>query len=111
MCSVLAVWSRVVPSEPPTARDSVPAWRTSPRTPVPTSVDSPYNSYEQKGLPRIPIGNPGERAMEAAITPTPGPWLHFVTVAPGDTRFTDSYAEQQKNVGEFNRNRRTASGS
>lgn len=34
-----------------------------------------------------------------------------MTVAPGDTRFTDSYAEQQKNVEEFNRNRRTASGS
>ncbi|GAA3477790.1 endolytic transglycosylase MltG [Streptomyces yanii] len=76
-----------------------------------TRIDSPYNSYERKGLPPTPIGNPGEQAMEAAITPTPGPWLYFVTVAPGDTRFTDSYAEQQKNVEEFNRNRRAASGS
>ncbi|MFD9426185.1 MULTISPECIES: endolytic transglycosylase MltG [unclassified Streptomyces] len=73
-----------------------------------TRIDSPYNSYERKGLPPTPIGNPGEQAMRAAISPTPGPWLYFVTVAPGDTRFTDNYAEQLKNVAEFNRNRRAA---
>ncbi|TXS49611.1 endolytic transglycosylase MltG [Streptomyces sp. OR43] len=71
-----------------------------------TKTDSPYNSYALKGLPPTPIGNPGEQAMVAAISPTPGPWLYFVTVAPGDTRFTDDYAEQQRNVAEFNRNRR-----
>ncbi|MFJ4915447.1 endolytic transglycosylase MltG [Streptomyces sp. NPDC088726] len=71
-----------------------------------TKIDSPYNSYERKGLPPTPIGNPGEQAMAAAISPTPGPWLYFVTVAPGDTRFTADYAEQQRNVAEFNRNRR-----
>ncbi|MFE7485229.1 endolytic transglycosylase MltG [Streptomyces sp. NPDC057552] len=75
-----------------------------------TRLDSPYNSYVRKGLPPTPIGNPGEEAMRAAVTPTPGPWLYFVTVAPGDTRFTDSYDEQQRNVEEFNRNRRAATG-
>ncbi|MER6104975.1 endolytic transglycosylase MltG [Streptomyces sp. NPDC001832] len=74
-----------------------------------TKIDSPYNSYERKGLPPTPIGNPGEQAMTAAITPTPGSWLYFVTVAPGDTRFTSSYAEHQRNVEEFNRNRSSAS--
>ncbi|MGY3684245.1 endolytic transglycosylase MltG [Streptomyces sp. TE33382] len=73
-----------------------------------TRIDSPYNSYERKGLPPTPIGNPGEQAMRATISPTPGPWLYFVTVKPGDTRFTDSYAEQMRNVEEFNRNRRAA---
>ncbi|TGZ11903.1 endolytic transglycosylase MltG [Streptomyces rhizosphaericola] len=75
-----------------------------------TRLDSPYNSYVRKGLPPTPIGNPGEEALSAAISPTPGPWLYFVTVAPGDTRFTDSYDEQQRNVEEFNRNRRAATG-
>ncbi|MFB8106475.1 MULTISPECIES: endolytic transglycosylase MltG [Streptomyces] len=75
-----------------------------------TQLDSPYNSYVRKGLPPTPIGNPGEEALRAAISPTPGPWLYFVTVAPGDTRFTDSYDEQRKNVEEFNRNRRAATG-
>ncbi|MEI7031652.1 endolytic transglycosylase MltG [Streptomyces pratensis] len=73
-----------------------------------TRIDSPYNSYERKGLPPTPIGNPGEEALRAATSPTPGPWLYFVTVGPGDTRFTDDYDEQRRNVEEFNRNRRTA---
>ncbi|MBQ1115100.1 endolytic transglycosylase MltG [Streptomyces anulatus] len=73
-----------------------------------TQLDSPYNSYRIKGLPPTPIGNPGEQALRAAVSPTPGPWLYFVTVGPGDTRFTDSYDEQQKNVQEFNRNRASA---
>ncbi|WP_030922048.1 endolytic transglycosylase MltG [Streptomyces sp. NRRL B-24720] len=76
-----------------------------------TKIDSAYNSYEHKGLPPTPIGNPGEQAMEAAITPTPGRWLYFVTVSPGDTRFTDSYAEHLRNVQEFNRNRLETNGN
>ncbi|MET8727516.1 endolytic transglycosylase MltG [Streptomyces parvus] len=73
-----------------------------------TQLDSPYNSYRIKGLPPTPIGNPGEEALRAAVRPTPGPWLYFVTVGPGDTRFTDSYDEQQRNVEEFNRSRGAA---
>ncbi|MFG3405656.1 endolytic transglycosylase MltG [Streptomyces sp. NPDC048142] len=76
-----------------------------------TQLDSPYNSYRIKGLPPTPIGNPGEEALRAAVSPTPGPWLYFVTVGPGDTRFTESYDEQQRNVEEFNRNRASAAAS
>jgi UPF0755 protein len=71
-------------------------------------LESPYNSYQRMGLPPTPIANPGEAAMRAAINPTPGGWLYFVTVKPGDTRFTASYEEQQRNVAEFNRLRRSA---
>ncbi|BAC69274.1 aminodeoxychorismate lyase [Streptomyces avermitilis] len=76
-----------------------------------TKLDSPYNSYQRMGLPPTPIANPGEDAMRAAVNPTPGDWLYFVTVKPGDTRFTSSYEEHQKNVAEFNRNRRSPSPS
>ncbi|MBV7696393.1 endolytic transglycosylase MltG [Streptomyces sp. TRM70350] len=71
-----------------------------------TRIDSPYNSYQRMGLPPTPIDNPGEEAVRAAINPTPGDWLYFVTVKPGDTRFTADYAQHQRNVAEFNaRNR------
>ncbi|QDQ15249.1 endolytic transglycosylase MltG [Streptomyces spectabilis] len=69
-----------------------------------TKLNSPYNTYARMGLPPTPIGNPGEAAMRAATNPTPGDWLYFVTVKPGDTRFTANYEEQQRNVAEFNRN-------
>jgi UPF0755 protein len=74
-----------------------------------TRINSPYNSYQRMGLPPTPIDNPGEEAMRAAIDPTPGDWLYFVTVKPGDTRFTADYAEHRHNVDEFNANRRSAS--
>jgi UPF0755 protein len=76
-----------------------------------TNIDSLYNSYRHMGLPPTPIANPGEEAMRAVLNPTPGDWLYFVTVKPGDTRFTGSYEEQQRNVAEFNRLRRTGSPS
>jgi UPF0755 protein len=61
------------------------------------------------GLPPTPIANPGEEAMRAVINPPPGDWLYFVTVKPGDTRFAVGYEEHQRNVAEFNRNRKSAS--
>ncbi|MDN0196586.1 endolytic transglycosylase MltG [Streptomyces sp. S.PNR 29] len=73
-----------------------------------TRIQSPYNSYERMGLPPTPIGNPGEDAMHAAINPPPGDWLYFVTVRPGDTRFTADYAEHQRNVAEFNGNQQNS---
>ncbi|MEU3954328.1 endolytic transglycosylase MltG [Streptomyces achromogenes] len=64
-------------------------------------VQSPYNSYQRMGLPPTPIDNPGADAMRAALNPTPGDWLYFVTVRPGDTRFTADYNEHLRNVAEF----------
>jgi UPF0755 protein len=61
-----------------------------------TLLNSPYNTYRNTGLPPAPIGNPGRNAMLAAVTPTPGDWLYFITVAPGDTRFTRSFDEFNK---------------
>lgn len=76
-----------------------------------TKIDSPYNSYRRMGLPPTPIANPGVAAMRAAVNPTSGDWLYFVTVKPGDTRFTANYQEHLRNVAEFNQNRRKASPS
>jgi len=58
-----------------------------------TMIKSPYNTYRKYGLPPGPIGNPGRSAMKAALTPAPGNWLYFITVAPQDTRFTSSLEE------------------
>lgn len=58
-----------------------------------TMINSPYNTYRRYGLPPGPIGNPGSQAMKAALTPAPGDWLYFITVAPQDTRFTTSLKE------------------
>lgn len=58
-----------------------------------TLINSPYNTYKRYGLPPGPIGNPGIAAMKAALAPAKGDWLYFITVKPGDTRFTKSHDE------------------
>ena len=58
-----------------------------------TLLNSPYNTYRKYGLPPGPIGSPGVAAITAALKPTVGDWLYFITVAPGDTRFTKSNDE------------------
>lgn len=70
-----------------------------------TLLKSDYNTYRKYGLPPGPIGNPGAAAMSAAVTPDAGDWIYFITVAPGDTRFTSSNdqfnlwkAEYKKNL-------------
>jgi len=58
-----------------------------------TKLKSPFNTYQNYGLPPAPIGNPGLAALKAVIAPVEGDWLFFITVAPGDTRFTKSNSE------------------
>lgn len=69
-----------------------------------TRIASPYNTYLHYGLPPGPIDNPGRAAMDAAVHPTPGNWIFFITVKPGDTRFTDSNAQFLKWKSEYEKN-------
>ena len=61
-----------------------------------TNINSPYNTYKHLGLPPTPISNPSADAIRAAMKPADGDWLYFITVKPGDTRFTKDYTEFQK---------------
>lgn len=56
-----------------------------------TKVSSRYNTFIYRGLPPGPIGSPNLKAITATLQPSIGDWLYFVTVKPGDTRFTSSY--------------------
>lgn len=71
-----------------------------------TKLKSPYNTYQNYGLPPAPIGNPGLAALKAAIAPANGDWLFFITVAPGDTRFTKSISEFNEWKSLYQKNRR-----
>ncbi|MGZ4468838.1 MAG: endolytic transglycosylase MltG [Nocardioidaceae bacterium] len=69
------------------------------------SSSSPYNTYRFAGLPPTPISSPGEQAIRAALHPTSGAWIYFVTTNPdtGVTKFATSYHQHLKNVAEFKR--------
>ncbi|MHA7986559.1 endolytic transglycosylase MltG [Rathayibacter sp. CAU 1779] len=59
-----------------------------------------YNTYAHDGLPIGPVGNPGDDALKAAMNPTPGGWLYFVTVdlKNGTTVFSNTEAEHDQAV-------------
>jgi len=71
-----------------------------------TMLNSPYNTYKKFGLPPGPINSPGSKAIKASLEPMEGDWLYFITVAPGDTRFTSSFDEFNNWKLEYTKNRK-----
>jgi UPF0755 protein len=69
-----------------------------------TKVQSKYNTFIYRGLPPTPIGSPTKVAIQAVLNPPQGDWLYFVTVKPGETRFTSSYDEFLVWKAEYKRN-------
>ncbi len=53
-----------------------------------TKIDSPYNTYRSRGLPRGPIANPGLSAIRAAISPRSSPYLYYLSTPDGRTIFS-----------------------
>ena len=62
---------------------------------------SPYNTYVHPGLPPGPICNPGIAALKAALHPTHTDFLYFVADAHGQTRFSQTLEEHNRNVGAY----------
>ena len=59
-------------------------------------VDSPYNTYQNVGLPPGPIANAGTVSMEAAIHPDDTEYLYFLAAADGKVYFSKNLDEHNK---------------
>jgi UPF0755 protein len=64
-------------------------------------LNSPYNTYKNRGLPPGPIGNPGEVALRAALHPAQTDYLYFVANTQGGHFFAPTLAEHNKNVAKY----------
>lgn len=57
-------------------------------------VDSPYNTYKNRGLPPGPISSPSRESIQAALEPAETNYLYYVLEADGEEHFfTDDYDE------------------
>jgi UPF0755 protein len=63
-----------------------------------TRVDSPYNTYMNRGLPPGPIASPGIRAIQAAVYPEDTNYNYFLTDSETfETIFSRTYEEHLRN--------------
>ena len=65
------------------------------------SIDSPYNTYLNRGLPPTPIGNPGLTSIEAVLRPTPSEFLFYITGNDGNFYYAVTYDEHRANIERY----------
>lgn len=54
-------------------------------------IDSPYNTYKNKGLPKGPISNPGFDAIKAAVAPKKSNYLFYLSDLVGNTYYAADF--------------------
>ncbi len=58
-----------------------------------TEIESPYNTYQNEGLPPGPIANPGLDSIEAVLYPADTDYLYFVADRQGHNHYSMTYEE------------------
>lgn len=56
-------------------------------------IESPYNTYQNSGLPPAPIANVGQAAIRAVLKPADTSYLFFVADGRGGHHFSKTYEE------------------
>ena len=67
--------------------------------PLDTKIDSPYNTYQYKGLPPGPISSPGVSAVRAVLEAKDSPYLFYINdPATGKTIFAENLEDHNRNI-------------
>jgi UPF0755 protein len=64
-------------------------------------IDSPYNTYQQSGLPPGPISNPRLDSILAVTNPADTNYLYFVAKPDGSHAFASTLEEHQANIERY----------
>lgn len=67
-------------------------------------INSPYNTYRNKGLPPGPIGSPGEASLHAVLEPANSKYLYFVAKKDGSgehvfARTLEEHGQNKRKLG------------
>ncbi|MFC1627074.1 endolytic transglycosylase MltG [Patescibacteria group bacterium] len=64
-------------------------------------VSSPYNTYQNVGLPPKPIANPGLNALKAAINPDNTDYLYYVSDSSGYNHYAKDLEGHEQNIEKY----------
>ena len=65
------------------------------------SINSPYNTYQNRGLPPTPIAMVGKEAIDAAAHPQLSNYLYFMARGDGTHQFSQTYEEQKQAINQY----------
>jgi UPF0755 protein len=68
---------------------------------MPLQVDAAPETYKEKGLPVMPISNPGLVSIFAALHPIDSPYLYYLHDKNGMVHYAKTFAEHKKNIGLY----------
>jgi len=65
------------------------------------SIDSPFNTYKNPGLPPAPICNPGYDSIYAALVPTESDYIYYITGNDNKMHFATTLEEHNQNISQY----------
>jgi UPF0755 protein len=64
-------------------------------------IDSPFNTFTNKGLPPTPISNPGLEALTAALRPASTTCLYYLHAPDKSIHCADTFEEHKANIEKY----------
>jgi UPF0755 protein len=68
---------------------------------MPLQVDAAPETYKTKGIPPIPINNPGMMSLLAVFNPTNSQYLFYLTGKDGAMHYAKTYDEHKRNIRKY----------
>jgi UPF0755 protein len=68
-------------------------------------ADTAFNTYTRRGLPPTPIAMPGQASLDATLRPDATKALYFVARGDGSSAFSETLADHNRAVNQFQRGR------
>lgn len=66
------------------------------------AIESPYNTYKNKGLPPTPIGNPGLSSIKAVVNADVStPFWYYISDKNGTMRYAKTLEEHNANIAQY----------